>query len=286
MAVAITLSSRRQGEHNGTMVEAVHFGHGPERSKMDEDDIQEDSPSLEEWIETIPTELLSQKIDFWISEINSAFQKVEASGHRLYALPSGGQAAIKKEPTLGSLLAVAEPLQVHFNKLPRHIRRKTAEVWIDQLEKIKFSEMRGRELKPAKHYDAGLVEGERWARSAKYQLLDNAVKRLTINEEIIFHDSKGSISLMDLGDDALIAIHTSSPMISGDYPEIIDFFEEKFTQGEDYGYQVEKFVEKYHSWVNIPNEYFRAYEDGWMDAVRQHMDFLFATAPWSPKMHF
>jgi hypothetical protein len=29
MAVTITFSSRRQGEHNGSMVEAVHFGYGP-----------------------------------------------------------------------------------------------------------------------------------------------------------------------------------------------------------------------------------------------------------------
>jgi hypothetical protein len=150
--------------------------------------------------------------------------------------------------------------------------------------KVDDSKALSHEEKLAKHFSAGMAEGAKWALSAEFEAFKEAVERRTINEVIRHLNSDGLMPLANLTDEAPEQIHTSSPMLAGDFPSMSDLLNEVFAQGEGYGYEIEREVGGYRFYVNIPNGYFRSYEDGWTKAVRQKWEALHSTGAGSQKM--
>ncbi len=149
----------------------------------------------------------------------------------------------------------------------------TVELWINQLNQAKEIVIEEHRVLLDKHFQKGIKEGEKWAATAEVETLYYATIRYTLNEMI---DRVGS-------EVDWVQVSRSSPLLLGDYEDILDFFRQVFDQEEDYGLEEEArkdLTDTELEIYKIPNCYFRSFEDGWTQSVRAFWDSLPDSPPW------
>ena len=105
------------------------------------------------------------------------------------------------------------------------------------------------------HFLKGKEDGAVWATTATQQDFDEQENRQTLNE------------CLKNGMDSSSELFDQSPLLPCGSAMGI-YFDSKFVSSADYGY--ERFTDENDGTFLIPNEAFRAYQDGWVQAVYEY----------------
>lgn len=110
------------------------------------------------------------------------------------------------------------------------------------------------------HHECGMSDGTKWAKTADMVQLEEEAGRTTLNEL----KENGTFTSSD-------DWYYSPLLASGS--SISTYFVAKFESCDDY--QLEAFMDADSGEAfQIPNEAFRAYHEGWVDAVNAHIKQL------------
>lgn len=125
--------------------------------------------------------------------------------------------------------------------------------------------------KTKKYYEQGRVEGAEWPHTSSREDLEFASTRETVAEAV-----------ENLGEDAHpYDLHGASPLMQGDFEGIVDYFEMVYYREDDFDFESSQEFDELGVFPQIPNVYFRAYEQGWTESVRAHWNSITAKSrPW------
>ena len=227
-----------------------------------------------DWFKEMQEDSVRQTALFWRGRINAELCKVN-EGHERIAYGAGGPPG--RNPNIKVALLENIPrgdIAKYLAKIPSDVRAAAVEMWVRQIDDAETAVLNIHKEKLARHFQKGVEAGQLWLQTASFVAFERAAERHTVNEAMEEY----------MPDIELVELHGYSPLMEGDYGEIDEYFWGIFFKDADYRFEKDMAYDHVNNLVvEIPNNYFRSFEDGWTEVVREQWKVVLSKSPWSCK---